>query len=208
MQNAEIQLDAAKFFLDQLQNNLKESRAFYHNTAALLNAVYALGESLEAEGEQHYNNARKTWRKGLTKEERLLVDEIIGLRGKAVHNAEGISLHPNGVRLTSNSLDKPATITLRKEGAESILQLSIPASITGAFEDTTNVPLSAADLLESGPLVIETLVAHGDSTSGVNSLPLYRFDGSKLLFPDALSACQQVVGLADRFLQDFRLGKI
>ena len=204
MQKAGKQLDGAKFHLHKLQDSLDDSRAFYHHATALLNSVYAAGESLKDEvGERRYEKQRNAWGKTLSKEERLLMQEIIySLRGKSVHAAAGISLYPSAVRLTSNTLDNPATITF-EEGSSSTFQVSIPAGFTGVIGDITGAPPSDADILAQGP-IIHTQVLEGDSTTDLVARPeQWRF-GDSNLFPDAISICSQVVELAGRFLQVFR----
>jgi len=218
MKNAEKKLDGAKYFLDVLADNLKDPRAFHHSAEALLNNVYAVGTALEDEvvdealneglerrvGRQRYNKRRKAWRETLTKEEQLLVDEILRLRGESVHKAEGISLNPTGVRLTTMPPGGPANITLRKQGASFIYDLSFVATVTGLIEDITSPSLPTDHILAPGSLVVEV---EGDSTSGY-ALPVWRFGDRDQLQEDVVSVCRRVVDLAGNFLQDFRKGKL
>ena len=210
MNNAEKKLDGAEYFLDILRDNLNDPRAFHHSAEALLNNVYAVGAALEdemgEEGIQRYKKWRAAWRDTLTKEEQLLVDEILRLRGEGVHNAAGISLSISGVRLTSNTLDNPATILVHKEGTFSAFQVSVSPHTKGLFEDESNEPLSPAELLAPGQLNIHTQVSsQGDSTTDLTTLPEWRFKDSKLR-QDVLSACAQVFDITTRFLRDFRAG--
>jgi len=152
-------------------------------------------------GERRYQKHRNAWGKTLTKNEQLLVHDIVySLRGKSVHAAQGISLYPSSVRVTANNLDNPATITLGEGGS---WQVSVDHGLTGDFEDLTGTPPLDADILAGGP-TIHTHVSAGDSTTDLVARPEgWKFNDSKL-FEGSISLCSQGVELAGKFLRDFR----
>ena len=53
------------------------------------------------------------------------------------------------VRVVDNSVNNSTTVALRQNGADTALSVSIPASTTGAFEDSDSVSIAVDDLLDN-----------------------------------------------------------
>ncbi len=89
--NAEIKLDGAKFFMERLEENQDDPRAFYHYVSAVLNAARSIDYALRVEGGARYKKWFRTWRQALPTDERAFVEALVGFRGVDVHG-KGIPL--------------------------------------------------------------------------------------------------------------------
>ena len=89
--NAERQLDGAKYFLDQLQANPENPRAFYHITGALLKNAVSVRLALERTvSEKRFRAWYNKWEEGLSVQDQELLKIMRQTRNKDIHR-EGMS---------------------------------------------------------------------------------------------------------------------
>ena len=83
--NAEIKLDGAKFFMERLEENQDDPRAFYHYVSAVLSAARSVDYALRKEAGERYRRWFQTWQQRLQDDDRAFLEFLIVLRGDDVH---------------------------------------------------------------------------------------------------------------------------
>lgn len=83
--NAEQKLDAAIFFLEQLQRAQEDPRAFYYYASAVLNAARCVDYALRYEAGDRYRNWLDSWLAALPAHEQAFARGLIGMRNADIH---------------------------------------------------------------------------------------------------------------------------
>ncbi len=177
--NAERKLDAAKFFLEHLEQNHDDARAVYHYASGILNAARSVDYALRHECGDHFKTWLNEWLERLPVEERAYCENLIRLRGEDVHG-EGVPLS--------------VVIDVATTNAEAV--------IAGRFSGTGIKSADAADFWED---LRQVSSPPPDTVMDV----MYEIRGLGPRFvgytgEDVVVACRRFIGLAERMLREFR----
>lgn len=201
--NSERQLDGAKYFLDQLQANQQNPRAFYHITGALLKTVVSVRLALERTvPKNQFRSWHRKWIKGLPDQDQELVRIMDQTRNKDIHR-EGMSLLVGlQVEVGANNANDRATITLC-QGEAPVSDVTVEGDTTGVFEAAVGADLAIIGILGTGEFSVAVSTGEARTSKEFNAHPVYRFDRVSIK-EDVQCICREFVRLAEKLFQDFQ----